>query len=94
MSVCIQPCLLCDSPVELDQEDWISKEGPLALCEDCGAYVKAGLLSWPLVQMLYMMRCQLGTLFQRLDRMDGQMKEILKTQQEMEQELLGKRRAA
>jgi len=94
MNNCVQPCLLCDAPVELGQADWVSKEAPLALCEDCASYMRAGFLNWPLMKMIYMMRCQIGALYQRIDKMDNHLKEILKTQQEMEQALLGKSRAA
>lgn len=94
MSLCVQPCLLCDAPVELPVTEWVAKEAAFVLCSDCGSYVKAGLMSWPLVKMLYLMRCQIGTIFQRVDQMDRQLKELAKTQQELDQELLGKRRAA
>jgi hypothetical protein len=94
MSNCVQPCLLCDAPVELAQENWVSKEAPLALCEDCCAAEKGGLLNWPLIKMIYMMRCQIGALYQRTDKLDAHLREVLRTQQEMEQALLGKVRAA
>ena len=94
MSNCVQPCLLCDSPVEVETTNWVSKEAPLALCGECCAAERLGLLNWPLIKMIYMMRCQIGSLFQRIDQMDRNLTEVLKTQQEMEQSLLGKSRAA
>jgi hypothetical protein len=94
VSTCVQPCLLCDVPVEVNTDSWVSKEAPLALCSDCCGVWLAGPVNWPLIRMIYMMRCQIGNLFQRVDLMDRQFREMVKTQQELDQELLGRRRAA
>lgn len=88
MEKIIQPCLLCDAPVEVVRSEWEADEAPAALCEDCYPFVRIGIIPWPQVQMLYILRCQVAGLYTKMQVAEQHIKRLYAAQQEFEQELL------
>lgn len=80
MEVIIQPCLLCDSPVALNKDSWVGLEAPLAVCDDCIPPVRAGVIPWPMVKMIYVLRCQVADLYQKNAILEAQMKQLVPAQ--------------
>jgi hypothetical protein len=95
MATVVQPCLLCDAPVDIPVEDWMTTEAPIALCDGCVDLVDNGTIPWPLVKMTYVMRCQIAKLFEKTKLIEDQLKRLFRAQQDLEQESLtrGKRAA-
>ena len=92
VKITTQPCLLCDSPTDIAIDEWVSKEAPIALCDDCCPFVESGDVPWPLVQMIYVMRCQIAKQQSEMEVMKGQIGMLFSAQQELEQDFLLKRR--
>jgi hypothetical protein len=65
------PCLLCDKPADVDPEELEGMEAPAAFCDECLHNVDHGFISWPLVKMTYMMRCQIGALGVRVQKLEA-----------------------
>jgi hypothetical protein len=86
------PCLLCDTPVITDREEWDSIEAPFALCEDCGELVDCGDITWPMVKMLYIVRCQVSSLFTKMEHAERNIRNLFSAQKELEQEYVRPRR--
>jgi hypothetical protein len=82
------PCLLCDSPVKVSKEEWDSQEAPAAFCDDCVEHVDTGRIPWPMVNMIYLLRCQVSHLLGELTIVNGQIKNLFQAQQDLEQDLL------
>jgi hypothetical protein len=91
MQKTVQPCLLCDAPTEIPVEEWCSKEAPIAICDECSPYVEAGMIAWPLVQMTYVMRCQIAKMMNELDITKTQIGQLFSAQKDLEQDILRRR---
>lgn len=65
------PCLLCDTPTEVDPEALKGLEAPAAFCDECLHGVDHGLISWPHVKMVYMLRCQIAALAVRVQQLEA-----------------------
>lgn len=85
------PCLLCDVPVEVTKEEWDSQEAPAAFCDDCTVQVDMGAIPWPMVNMIYLLRCQVSQLLGDMTFTKAQIKNLFEAQQDLEQDLLKKR---
>jgi hypothetical protein len=88
-----QPCLLCDAPVEVARADWEATEAPYALCDGCADLVDRGHIAWPMVRMLYVIRCQVASLLHKMETTERSIKGLHAAQKDMEQEVLRRPRA-
>lgn len=88
MSRITQPCLLCDKPVEVEQESWEQFEAPAALCPYCRPFVTLQIIPWPQVQMIYVLRCQVADLYAKVQVQEQHLARLYAAQKELEQEFL------
>lgn len=65
------PCLLCDSPAEVEPESFQGMEAPAAFCDECLPLVSMGIIAWPQVKMTYMLRCQIADLTVRVQKLEA-----------------------
>lgn len=77
------PCLCCNTMVLVRSQDW----GPTvaALCIIC-----YGFLPLQLVQVLFILRCQVGALHQQLAETQRQIQKLFSAQQDVEEMLLNR----
>jgi hypothetical protein len=74
--VIVGPCLLCDAPTQVSREDW-QGEAPFILCNDCNEVVVKGTVSWPMLKMIYVLRCQVADLVKKIDTLETGMRQLL-----------------
>lgn len=65
--------------------DWLSKEAPAALCFGCLDLIKSGRFPWPMVRMLYLLRCQMAATRNELELMKRTLSGLMDAQKELEQ---------
>jgi hypothetical protein len=87
----VAPCLMCDTPVHFDRSNWDALgEEAIALCAKCAPMVDTGRIPWPMVRMVFLMRCQISHLLGEKDVMKRHVKQLFDAQKELEQELVRK----
>lgn len=77
------PCLCCNTMVLIRSQDWGPKVA--ALCIGC-----YGFLPLQLIQILYILRCQIGVLHMQQAEAQRDIKRLFSAQQDVEQKLLNK----
>lgn len=72
------PCLLCDAPTAVSEEAYRAQgEAPFVLCIDCNKAAVAGTISWPMVKMIYVLRCQVSELQKKVHVLEDGMRSLL-----------------
>lgn len=76
-------CLCCNTPVTFDGKEWADLVAPAVLCDPCYELVKRGWISRREVKILYIVRSQIGWLFQEMAVVKSQMESVVESQAEM-----------
>ncbi len=81
----VRPCLVCDKPTAVALEKW-SGEAPAAFCLDCCKLIKDGRIPWPVVRMLFLVRCGLVQMQTDMTLVKRDVQRIFNWQQEVDAE--------
>jgi len=76
-------CLCCNTPLTFLGKEWNDKVAPAVLCGPCSDLKRAGKITLREIRILYIMRSQIGWLFQELSILRGQMESLVESQAEM-----------
>lgn len=76
-------CLCCNSPVAFSIREWSEKASPAVLCSPCLRMVHVGLISWRELRILYIIRSQIGWIFQELAIMKARMMSLCEAQEDL-----------
>lgn len=75
------PCVCCNQMVLIRSRDWTSTSA--AMCVSC-----YGFLPLQLIQVLYILRCQVGALHLRIADMQGDIQKLFTNVRELEELVL------
>lgn len=75
------PCLCCNRMVLIRSQDWTNTSA--GLCVSC-----YGFLPLQLIQVLYILRCQIGALHLRVGQMQEEIQKLFNTVKDLEQLVL------
>jgi len=81
-------CLLCDVPVTVPVTGWHERQSPAAACIACATYITQGRAPWPMVKLLYGVRCQTSDLAQRVQEIETDIDRLYRAQEDLEQDTL------
>lgn len=75
------PCLCCNQMVLIRSRDWTNLSA--GMCVSC-----YGFLPFQLIQVLYLLRCQIGALHIRLGEIQGDIQKLFNAQRDIEELVL------
>lgn len=76
-------CLCCNSPVVFSAKKWAELDTPAVVCSPCLGLVNMGFISKREMRILYIIRSQIGWIFQELSLLKSKMTSLCEAQEEL-----------